>query len=828
MTKTLKIFTNNYSGYSANITFYPDTGGTINLGTQILPYDYNSDYDYGTYEIYIIEFNKICILTYPQTPTNTPTPTQTPTSTQTNTPTNTPTVTPTNTVTPTPTPTPPTIVACNGAVSSGGAGITDTTINLDSTGGTITLLFYAGTFYDKLEIYHGTPLTGGVNRKATTSTGATGNYGPFDTVYGIPPNTNTPNSNTIAKQNPYYVGFGVPTRQTQYTQSTGGLVVPSMSYPNPIGGDYEQVVWWTYTSQDYSTGSTITVRVVGQTVGSNWSIYRLCLTPLPSPTPTRTPTPTPTPTNTPTVTPTNTVTPTPTSTPTNTQTQTPTSTFPVCGVQLNSVNYVSGTTWQYNFVSSVGCGVITIQYSLNNVDWINNTGSCTSPRTNFIGFTTGIIYFRVTQNCSVGGPTISNVITSSYPTPTPTPTNTVTPTKTQTPTATPTNTQTPTLTPTNTPTNTVTPTPTSTPPPPFISIWRTTEPGESITLPYSNDGTYSGTIDWGDGNTSVNSYENQTHTYSVANDYTVTIDGDIIIFNFAYYSGDYNNNHKILSITQWGNINLGNEGGYFADCFNLNLSGVTDTLNLVETNNLSGLFSTCSSLTSVNNINNWDVSNVINMDGMFSASLFNQPLNNWNVSNVTDMYAMFKGTPFNQDISSWNVSNVTTMQSMFAFTPFNQDISLWNVSVVNDMTYMFVNSPFNQDISSWDVSNVIYMSSMFQGTPFNQDISSWNVSNVGSMQSMFQGSSFNQDIGNWNISGVTNFGFFMLGKTPSTFSITNLNSIYNGWSTKTPKPNLSISFGTAKYSSAGQAGKNILTGSTMSGGYNWTITDGGI
>jgi hypothetical protein len=53
---------------------------------------------------------------------------------------------------------------------------------------------------------------------------------------------------------------------------------------------------------------------------------------------------------------------------------------------------------------------------------------------------------------------------------------------------------------------------------------------------------------------------------------------------------------------------------------------------------------------------------------------------------------------------------------------------------------------------------------------------------------------------------------------------TNLDSIYNGWSTKNPKPNLNITFGTANYTtSGGQAGKDILTGST----YGWTITDGG-
>ena len=42
------------------------------------------------------------------------------------------------------------------------------------------------------------------------------------------------------------------------------------------------------------------------------------------------------------------------------------------------------------------------------------------------------------------------------------------------------------------------------------------------------------------------------------------------------------------------------------------------------------------------NINNWDVSNVINMEGMFkNCTYFNQPLNFWNTSKVINMDSMF-------------------------------------------------------------------------------------------------------------------------------------------------------------------------------------------
>jgi surface protein len=113
----------------------------------------------------------------------------------------------------------------------------------------------------------------------------------------------------------------------------------------------------------------------------------------------------------------------------------------------------------------------------------------------------------------------------------------------------------------------------------------------------------------------------------------------------------------------------------------------------------------------------------------------------------------------------------------------------------------------------------------FQNCPnFNGAIGNWNVSGITDMQHMFEGATaFNQDIGGWNVSNVTNFGSFMAGKTAANYSAANLDSIYNGWSSRAVKPNINITFGSIKYNSTAQSGKNILTGSPN----NWTITDGG-
>jgi hypothetical protein len=86
MATVIQILTTNYSGETAQITFTPCSGGTIDLGNQVLPYNYESENYQGSYSLYFSAFTKTCTFEIPcptleptQTPTNTPTPTPTPT-----------------------------------------------------------------------------------------------------------------------------------------------------------------------------------------------------------------------------------------------------------------------------------------------------------------------------------------------------------------------------------------------------------------------------------------------------------------------------------------------------------------------------------------------------------------------------------------------------------------------------------------------------------------------------------------------------------------------------------------------------------------------------
>jgi surface protein len=346
---------------------------------------------------------------------------------------------------------------------------------------------------------------------------------------------------------------------------------------------------------------------------------------------------------------------------------------------------------------------------------------------------------------------------------------------------------------------------------PFVSSWNTANISTGSTtatrvkLPLVSGGTYNFTVNWGDGTSSKITIWNQaevTHTYSVSGTYTISIKGICKGWNFNT-TGD---RLKLLSVQKWGCLRLLADSSFaFCRCSNLQLSSVSDTLKCGNVTNMQGFFLECTALGEINNVDSWNVSSVTNMIALFSETNFNDNINNWNVSNVTNMSSMFENaTSFNQDISYWDVSSVTDMNAMFQnATAFDQDISSWNVSSVTDMSGMFQNATvFNQDIDSWDVSNVINMTSMFQNaTAFDQNIQSWNVSKV------------------------ADFANFMAGKTPSTFSASNLTRIYFNWSLLTfVNTGLNISFGTAKYGSTGVAGRLILTSAPN----NWTITDGGL
>lgn len=321
-------------------------------------------------------------------------------------------------------------------------------------------------------------------------------------------------------------------------------------------------------------------------------------------------------------------------------------------------------------------------------------------------------------------------------------------------------------------------------------------------------------------------------------------------------------------MNEWNVSGVTDFAGMFqsATSFNQNIG----SWNMSSSTSLASMFKFASTFNQ--DIGNWDVSKCLNFTNMFyqakafnnggndsiknwtfntvstisSAQMFdgdginmafNQPIGSWNISKFNSLSAFFRRcVSFNQDLT-WDTSNVTACNSAFQdATVFNKNISSWNVSNVTTFNSMFLNAPnFNNGSASgisgtmnWTIntSASVNMGSMFNlASAFNQDISPWNTSQVTNMSSMFSSAGkFNQNIGSWNVSNVTNFSNFMNGKTAATFSSVNLDAIYNGWSSRPVKTPITITFGSAKYTSASSAGRAILTGAPN----NWVITDGGI
>ncbi len=334
----------------------------------------------------------------------------------------------------------------------------------------------------------------------------------------------------------------------------------------------------------------------------------------------------------------------------------------------------------------------------------------------------------------------------------------------------------------------------------FITTWETTTADESITIPTTGSG-YNYTVDWGDGTIETGFTGNASHSYATAGTHTVKIIGDFprIYFN---NSGDKD---KILSIDQWGIQQWTSMANAFQGCANLILNA-DDTPDLSAVTNLSQMFRNAFSLVDrKNNIENWDVSTITDMSGMFQlAPDFNEKLEIWDVGSVTNFSSMFEdASDFNQNLNNWNIGErvigTIVMNKMFqSSTRFNRPLNNWDVSKVTNMESMFDNAHgFNQPLILWDVGEVTNMKFMF--------LYAWR---------------FNQTLGDWDISSVRDMSLMLDG---TNLSIENYDATLIGWATDSSDIPENISF---RANSGYCLSTNARTKLT-SAPYRWDISDGG-
>jgi hypothetical protein len=444
MSATVKIGSSNYSGQTATITFLPETGGTINIGSQVIPYDYTTNYFYGTYNLYFQDYEYECSFTISSG---------------------------------NPLPSPETAVSAttydyfykyqqdpecfptNDLVGTTYSGLTTNILLEQNFGGT----FEGGISQFRMyveplssdEVKHNFKLLKDTFDMFNPDCPDCGeNFCPVDDfTYVINGPTPTP-TNT---QTP--TPTSEPLNLTLFVEYTPGSIIAyyrlvlNRSYSEEINVTFENVlnvysgtpitIFTGVTvslgslsgqtivtiDEDYNnyTGEPFFSQLSGTPVGSTWEIFVVPFTPTPTPTQTSTSTPTPTPT--------------------------PTLIYYYyflidCNLSVNKIgrSVIGGLT---NIVFNVEPNIC---YSIAGIDPGPSYDYDLDISTQ-VNDCNNILCFEPTPT-----PTITETPTN---TPTETPTNTPTETPTQTPTETPT--ETPTNTPTETPTNTPTETPTQTP-----------------------------------------------------------------------------------------------------------------------------------------------------------------------------------------------------------------------------------------------------------------------------------------------------------------------------------------------------------------------------
>ena len=306
-------------------------------------------------------------------------------------------------------------------------------------------------------------------------------------------------------------------------------------------------------------------------------------------------------------------------------------------------------------------------------------------------------------------------------------------------------------------------------------------------LPAISSSLYNFIVTWGDGTSSSISSSLQpevTHSYASSGTYTTKMWGTIRGWRYNG-TGDRN---KLQSVDKWGGLKFipnHNFAGNFRGCNSASFSNVVGVPDLRYTNTLNGCFAENWNLTTVNNLESWDISGINNIYATFYDCInFDQNVGSWNVSNVTNMGFLFGSNQVLRAFPS-NKGKFTNGGS--------PSIGNWNVSRVTDMTSMFFNQAlFDHDLGKWNVGNCTSFGGMFGmylslNTPtqtwtgsFNNggspSIGNWDTSKSTLFNVMFSNQvNFNQNIGSWDVSkGTTLFGMF----GPFNFASTPSSSYY--------------------------------------------------
>lgn len=184
---------------------------------------------------------------------------------------------------------------------------------------------------------------------------------------------------------------------------------------------------------------------------------------------------------------------------------------------------------------------------------------------------------------------------------------------------------------------------------------------------------------------------------------------------------------NIDGLSNWDVSNVVNMAGMFNSVVSLTNVNALKNWDVSNVEDMQFMFGTTDSvynsgershLTDISALSNWDTSNVTNMDNLFRYSAISNlgDLRNWNTSNVETMGSMFRNCTnltTLDGLQNWDVSKVTN------FSEGNDTNNLHSEGTFEGLTNLTDASAIN----NWNIRRDAYFNNMFKNTPGHPEFS---------------------------------------------------------------------------------------------------------